>query len=756
MKKVFKTYFPLLLSAFFLAGCASYQLTTKHLKEDELLLKKNKIKIIGNKSIDEDDLSLYIRQKPNRAILFGNWRLGLQWKNLWFNPEKDDPADNPAVILDSSLVERSEKQLEIFLQNQGYYNAEVHHKIRRTSVFGVKSWLTKKAVVEYEVYPKEPLIIDSIGYDISQKDVHSYYRSYQKNQTFKKGDILKIDYLQLERERIVKDLQDRGYYDFAESYVSFDVDSSAGKDKTVLITKIKQPQRTDSLHRRYSINNIYVQTDFNPYSSNNNTTDTIYYNDVAFISKGPSKFRPEPIYRSLFFKEGEYYNQKRQSITYRQLSNLNVFSYIKIDYKKEKDSLGRNTLDVYVQLGPASKMSISTELMGIFREGFGVNGQILFTKKNAFKRSEILTVSISGGFEDLRTSENRYASNIGPRLSVTFPRLFLFKNLTNKIRKNAFPKTTLSTYFNYQQRTQYTRYLTNASMKYEWNEGNHKKHELNVLDLSFSFITKDSEILKDLDELSLSQRFKFEDAISSGIKYTFTYNNQGNPKVKNSDYLVLKGYLVGPSALLASAVNLEARAAETNAITLFGVRYATFFKVQGDYRKYFNFTRTQQLAVRCFGGVGIPLDKDGVIPFDQLYYAGGANSVRGWRQRTLGPGSFIDPTNTVDRLGEMKLEANIEYRFPVTAIFKGALFVDAGNVWTEEDDDPTNSNNPNFSIDRFYKEIAVSPGIGIRFDFDFFLFRLDIGVPLKQAYNYNKWELEFDEAQYNFGVGYPF
>lgn len=756
MKIILKTYFPLLLSALFLAGCTSYQLTTKHLEDDELLLKKNKIKIVGNKSIDKDELSLYVRQKPNRAILFGSWRLGLQWKNLWFNPTKDDPADNPAVVLDSSLVVRSEKQLEIFLQNQGYYNAEVHHKIRRTHVFGIESWPTKKAVVEYEVYPGTPLVIDSIGCDIPQKDIYSYYKNSQKNQIFAKGDVLKIEYLQLERERIVKDLQNRGYYDFAESYISFDVDSSAGKNKTVLITKIKQPKRTDSLHRRYTINNIIVQTDYNPYASNNKTTDTIYYQDVAFISKGASNFKPEPIYRSLFFKEGEYYNQKRQSITYRQLSNLNVFSYIKIDYKKVTDSLGRKILDVFVQLGPASKMSISTELMGIFREGFGVSGQVLFTKKNAFKRSEILTFSISGGFEDLRTSENRYASNIGPRLSVTFPRLFLFKDLTNRIRKNAFPKTTLSTYFNYQQRTQYTRYLTSASMKYEWNEGNYKKHELNVPDISFSFITKDSEILKDLNDLSKSQKFKFEDAISSGFKYTFTYNNQSNPKIKNADYLVLKGFLVGPSALAASALNIEAREATSNAITLFGVRYATFFKVQGDYRKYFNITKSQQLAFRGFAGVGIPLDKNGVIPFDQLYYAGGANSVRGWQQRTLGPGAFIDTDNKVDKLGEIKLEANIEYRFPITSILKGAVFVDAGNIWTEEDDDPTNSFDPNFAFDRFYKEIAVSPGLGIRFDFDFFLFRFDVGVPLKQAYNKNIWELEFNNSQYNFGVGYPF
>lgn len=720
--------------------------------------------MVGNDSFDKEELSGYIRQKPNRAILFRTWRLGLQWDNLWYNREKEeaknskDQKDNPAVILDSSLVERSERQLKIYLQNQGYYNAQVFHKIRTTNVFGNPKWPTKKAVVEYEVHPGDPVKIDSLNFNIKQADIQAYYKSFLHQRKFKTGEILKLDQLQEERERIVNDLQNRGYYDFAENYISFDVDTFGGKAKTVLITRIKQPKKLDSLHRRYSINNIYVQTDFDPYAGKNTATDTIEYKGVNFISKGPSKFKPGPIFRSLFFKEGSYYNQKQQSITYRQISNLGMFTYIKIDHKKVKDSLGRKLLDVHILLGPAPKMAVSTEIMGIFREGFGLNGQILFTNKNAFKGSELLSFSISGGFEDLRTDENRYATNIGPRLSLTFPRLFLLDNITNRIRKNAFPKTTISTYFNYQQRTQYTRYLTNASLKYEWNEGKYKKHELSIPDISFSFITKDSQILSDFDKLSSSQKFKFEDAISSGIKYSFTYNNQANPKVKNSDYLLLKGFLVGPSALIASALDIEQRDPDpdSKAITLWGVRYATFFKAQMDYRKYFKMSYKQQFAVRSFIGFGIPLDKHGVIPFDQLFYSGGANSVRGWRQRTLGPGSYIDDDNALDRLGEIKLEANLEYRFPMTSILKGALFIDAGNVWTEEPDDDADDLDPNFEVNRFYKEIAVSPGIGIRFDFDFFLFRLDVGVPVKQPHKPDTWGFEFNNTQYNFGVGYPF
>ena len=756
MKNRFYTYLNILIFALLLVGCAKHQLTTRYLKDDERLLKKNKLEIKGNKNLDKEDLLSYVRQKPNRAILFGTWHLGLQWKNLWYNPNTDPDEEHEAVILDTNLIYRSKQQLKIHLQNLGYYNAVVNHETIDSKVLGVTKWKTKKTTVKYIVAPSDPVIIDSIGCNIKQDDLKNYYHSKKNISTLKKGQILKLDQLQNERERIVKDFQNLGYYKFAENYISFDIDTGKAKNKTILIIKIKQPRKTDSLHRRYKINNIYIQTDFDPYAKQNIITDTIQYEGVTFLSNGKSKFKPNPIYNSLLFHERDFYNQKLEGITYRQLSNLGMFSYIKIKHTEIFDSIGNLSLDVVILLNPASKMSIATEFMGIFREGFGLNGQILFTNKNAFKGSEILSLSISGGFEDLRTTENRYASNIGPRLSVTFPRLFLLSGLNSYVKKNTFPKTTISSYFNFQKRTQYTRFLTNASMKYEWNEGNFKKHEISIPDINFSFVTKDSDILNEFDKLSPQQRFKFEDAISSGIKYSFTYNNQSDIRVKNSDYLLIKGYLVGPTAIIVSAFGGEHRAAVSKAITLWGVRYATFLKAQMDYRKYFNFKYRQQIAIRSFFGFGIPLDKNGVIPFDQLYYSGGANSVRGWRQRTLGPGSFVDESNTIDRLGEIKIEANIEYRFPITSIFKGALFIDAGNVWTKEADEDPDNFDPDFQFNRFYKEIAVSPGLGLRFDFDFFLFRFDIGVPLKQAYNRTKWKMEYNATQYNFGVGYPF
>lgn len=740
-----------------MAGCHKHQLSTWHLKPNEKLLIKNKLVVKNNKELNREEIQSYIRQKPNKSILFGTWKFSLQWKNLRYNSKKN--KKRPAVVLDSSLIERSERQIEIYLKNQGYYNAKLETEIRPKYFLGVKRWETKKATVIYSVSPKDALVIDSLGCMIKQPTIQTLHNLQRANSKIVKGEILKIENLELERTRISNLLSNKGYYKFAENFVRFNVDSSRGKDSTIVITKIKQPG-LDSLHNQYYINDIYVNTSFNPYSSNNITTDTVYFKGIKFISKGPSKFKPAPLYRGLFFKSGELYSHEKESQTFRQFANLQMFSFIKIDFKEVVDSNGIHLLNAYILLQPSNRMSISAELMGTYREGFGANGQISFARKNAFGNSEILNFSITGGVENLKQIDDddfKLGSTIGPRLSLTFPRLFLLPQVTKKIPQSAFPQTTFSTYFNFQQRSRYTRYLTNLSLTYEWNEGKYKKHEISIPDINFSFITKDSKILSPSSLLTLSpqQKFKFENAISAGIKYSFLFNNQTNKDIKNPIYFTTKGWIVGPSAILADALGWEARD-ENNAITLANIRYATFFKAQADYRKFFNIRNEQQIAIRSFLGFAIPLDKDGVIPFDQLYFSGGANSVRGWRQRTVGPGSYFEPNDNLDKLGEVKIEASIEYRFPITNIIKGAVFADAGNVWTEEPDTDADNYDPNFAFNRFYKELAVSPGLGLRLDFDFFLFRLDLGVPIKQPYHHSTWKLDPVNTQLNFGVGYPF
>lgn len=736
-------------------ACHTHQLTTRHLKEGEYLLKKNKVVLEGGKDVDKADLSLYIRQKPNTSWLFGTWKIGLQWKNLWYKEGKG--KERAAVILDSAAVVRSAKQMKIYLQNLGYYNATIDTTIRRTRILGVKKWETKKAIVEYHVKTGSAYFIDSTAVYISDSSLLKLYRSTQQYSHVKTGKQLKIAQLQQERERLAKLYQNHGYFDFTENFIHFDVDTNGGDYKTTLITKLKPPNNEDRKHIKYFIRDIYIQTDFDAYDDSTAVQDTILFkNKVYFVSKGKSRFKPSPLYRSIFLKTGEEYELAAYNATYKQLLNLQMFSLLDVDFEKVDVAKGGTTqnLDVYIRMTPAKKMAISVEGMATFREGFGGNGQIAFSSKNPFKGSEILEFSIAGGVENLKsnTSDDRIlGANVGPRLSIQFPSFLFFPKLNGSLAKTAFPKSKVSASYNYQKRLDFTRYLSNLYLKYEWNEGKYKKHELNVLDFSFSYLAKSSTILSNLSSLQPSEKFRFEDNISAGIRYRFTFNNQHNSAVKHPVYLIANGSLIGASSWLTKALGVEKRD-QNDAINVFGIRYSNYLKVDVDFRYYYHFNKKHLLVFRSFSGAGLPLDQYGVIPYEQLYFAGGANSVRGWQQRTLGPGIYFDEANFYDRLGEVKIEGNLEYRFPITSIIKGGLFVDAGNVWTLKNEQIS----ANFDEKLFFKQLAISPGLGVRLDFDFFLFRIDMAIPVKKPH-ISGWSTDSElNPNWNFGIGYPF
>jgi outer membrane protein assembly factor BamA len=751
-----KLSFLILLFSVTMSSCLKHQLTIMHLGEDEYLLKKNKVTLVDNKDLEKTDLSRYIRQTPNTGYFFGTWKLKLQWRNIWYRKGKDKPR--PAVILDTNTIERSAKQLNIYLQNQGYYNSVITTNVQRTRLLGVKAWETKKVVVEYVISTGKPFLIDSTANKVPEGSLRDVYDASLKASGISLGAQVQIDNLQKERIRIAKEFKNSGYYDFTEKYIHFDVDTNKGDFKTTVATIIKQPANENRAHYRYFIRNIYVQTDFDAYQSTNVVTDTIEYRPhVYFISKGKSDFKPGPIYKSIFIKPEECYSINRYKTTYKRLVSLQMFGLIDINFDKVEPADSTDIirdLDVHIRLSPSNKMGISSELTGTFREGFGANGAISFSNKNPFGGSEIFEFSISGGFENLSSASSKgkiIGSNVGPRLSLTYPSFLFFNRINKKLSKNAFPKTTVSTLFNFQKRLDFTRYISNAYLKYEWNEGKYKKHEVRILDFSFSFITKDSPILSKLDSLPLSDQFRFHDNISSGIKYKFSYNNQHKPGIKHPMYLIAQGSLIGASAIATKVLGVEKRNVN-EAISLFDIRYSNFFKVDIDYRYYLHLGKENIVAFRVFSGAALIFDELSVVPFEQLYFSGGANSVRGWQQRTLGPGVFVDEENFFDRLGEAKFETNAEYRFPVTQIIKGAIFIDAGNIWNfRTEEDPSN-----FSFDKFYRQLAVSPGVGLRLDFDFFLFRVDMAYPLKRPHLSGIVKFKDNIPNWNFGIGYPF
>jgi outer membrane protein assembly factor BamA len=723
-----------------------------HLKENEYLLRKNKINIIGlPPTIDKEDVAAYIRQKPNRSVLFGQWQIGLQWKNIWYNPEKGKV--NPAVILDTNMVKRSEQQITLYFQKQGYFKAKTNAVIKQKHFWGFKRFPTKKKVVSYNVELNERTVVDSMSYVINDKIIQGIVSRNMSESFVKKDKPFTTEKLESERTRLTEIIRNSGYYDFSESFIKFKVDTFVNPYKAIVLFNIQLPNK-ETAHSRYKIRNVYIHSDYQILQDSAILDTTEIEEHTFIIHYGRKEINEKVLFRSNFIQPNEFYSVQAHNDTYRQFANLQLFRSIKITYDKIINDESYPELDVNILLSTSKFKSLSAEATVTFREGFGGNGQISYVQKNMFHKADIFDFSIVGGVENLKSSADNsriLGANIGPQFKWRFPGLLFLPGVTQQVRKNYFPKSSISGRYNYQRRIDYTRYLSQFSLGYEWNEGRYKKHEIYPLDISFSFISKGSRILESLNDLSLSQKFRFEDHIISGIKYRFLFNNQQKDDVINPVFLTAQAFLMGPSSILFAATNNEARN-EDGAITLGGIRYANFFKLDVDVRKYFKFTEDLELVYRWFSGAGISFDNKSVVPFDQLYFAGGANSIRGWQQRTLGPGALFEPDNVADRLGEIKIENNVEIRFPFTQIIKGGLFVDAGNIWNYNNE----IEESNFKFNSFYKQIAVASGFGLRLDFEFLLFRIDLAYPIKKPYKSNYWHWYYDEPNFNFGIGYPF
>lgn len=739
----------LIIFLFAFSSCKS--LSTWHLEEDELLLHRNKVKIKGKSTLGSDDLDLYIRQKPNSTVIFNWWHAKLQWKNLRYKA-KEGEDNRPAVILDTTLIDKSKKQMLLALQQEGYYNAKIETKYKQLRRFYLPFWKLQKAKVIYTVYPNQQMFIDSIAYDFKDSTLFDFFKKEEKLMV-SDGTPFTVQSLQSERERIADFLRTKGYYDFSDSYVRYKVDTN-GAYKAKLLMQVKNP-RNKNKHPRYKINRVYVYTDFEEQLLKKEfKMDTTKYREgVYMLSRDSNLISYATLNRGIFFKPGSYYNVENHNDTYRGLSNLQIFQSIKINYDKIlKD--GEAQMNVHIFLSHSKNKSIGAEATATFREGFGANALLSYKKRNSFGIADVFEMTVNAGFENLKSTvedENILGLNFGPSFKFRIPGFLFMPKLTLRMDKKAVPKSGFSMRYNFQRRVDYTRHLSSVSLDYEWNQSNTMKHEISPMDLSFSFITKGSLILEKLNEFSLSQKFRFDNHINSGIKYRFIYNTQTIKSSKSPIYLVGRINLIGLSSVLLKQFDWLKRN-EDNALSLAGIRYGNFIRTDIDVRKRFQLLENHQIATRFFSGAGIVFDRSSVVPFDQLYFVGGANSIRGWQQRTLGPGALNNPDNSVDRLGDVRLELNVEYRFPIYKALKSAIFTDAGNIWNINNE----MEESNFNVNTFYKQIAVASGVGLRLDFDFFLFRVDFAYPIKQPFESNLWKIYWDQPNFNIGIGYPF
>lgn len=686
----------------------------------------------------------------------------------------------PAVVLDSSLTEQTRYQLSRFLFGKGYFNNQVRDTIelKRDS---------KRAHVKYILMPKQPYTINKVSYKMDDKQLGELINNDSSNCLLKRGMIYDDDIRKAERQRITDLALNNGYYYFENAYLDFSADSGYGNHSVSINIHLKKYARnfsssSDSLiltnHPKFTINNIYIVTE-----SVIGKVREVTFTDTAvskrhgfiFLSNGALKYRRKLISQNIEIFKGRLFKRDTAEKTYKQLLGLGIFRNVTVQFFTNTDP---NTLDCYIICSPLIKQSITTEPQLTNTSGnLGVDLGILYQNRNTFKAGELVELKFQGSIaaqtqfntDDDATDNinplNKTFNTIqfGPEVTFSVPRAFFPFSLL-PFTKDMSPRTYVKSAFNYQTRPQFNRTIYSVDYGFNFKTfSNVLRHDIIPLEVYFVKAKLSSKFKEDL--ANLNDAFlvnSFQDHVTTVSKYILTYISKENTNTSSRPVNYVRWSIQSSGNLLRKYFDLVGHQKDTaDRYLISGIPFAQFVRTDIDYRRYIPVRKKSRVVFRLAAGIGRPLTNLNVLPYEQSFFSGGPNSVRAWRARTLGPGGY-DPSASktrFDKIGDMLLELNLEYRFHIIKSFNGALFVDAGNIWRLYPDETKPKGE--FVLGQFADQLAMGTGIGIRWDLNFFVLRLDLAAPIKDPkfapgdrWTFDKKFLEYTVA--NFGIGYPF
>lgn len=750
----------------FLAGCK----TTRYVPEGKYLLNDIDYQI-DNKQINKDELSSYVRQEENLKILgffkFHLWLYNISKKNnekSWFKE-----IGEPPVIYDEMLKNKSVEQMRQYLYNKGYYNANVSDNV----VFR-----KKRAFVTYNVEANNPYLIREISFSIKDTSILNIINEGQEETLIHQGDIFDVDVCDLERTRITKLLNDNGYFRFVADYIYFNIDSSLMSNQVDLEMVVSNPvdasnPTDEGVHKRFYIDNYSVSV-VGPQKSTGtidfqNLKDSLRHDSIFYRFDKKIPIKAQTIAKTLEVVPGQLYSRDNEERTYNNLYSIRQFKYVNIQFKEMeqyRDSLiGKLTGDIYLPMQIKQNYSVDGEVT--HTSGYlGVALNLNYQHRNLFHGGEIFDFRIKGATE--RQTLNFVMNELSSEAKLSFPGLIIPGN-ERRLRLYSMPFTTISAAYTFEERVNYTRTILNARFGYQWRSSEKLSHSLSLFDInSIDIYRIDKEWFDQLKYLYIKS--SFTPHIISATSYSLVYNDQGSTKKPAYKYFRFNVELAGNALwLLSSATgrptyNSNEASPEFNSTyyKLFNIRFAQYFKSDFEFRYGYRFDKYNLIATRGFFGAAYPYGNYPVTPLERVYYAGGANGIRAWPVRRLGPGSNISSDSLkIDQSGDIKLEANLEYRFKFFWMLEGALFVDAGNVWAINRDD--NRDGAVFQFNRFYKEIAVGSGVGLRLVTNYFILRTDVGIKLRDPSlpEGARWIpgnrlYQWSDLNFNIAIGYPF
>ena len=693
--------------------------TGKYVQEGEYIL--DKVAVVSDQSdYNASPLSQYVRQKEKPKLF-----------SLFRNPFSRKP-----VIYDTLQARLSCQDLMTAMQNEGYMNAGVS---LYTETKG------KKLKATYLLHPGQPFLIGKVNYDIQDEGILQLLHLDQPaNQQIKPGMRFTVETLDNERKRIAGLLSDNGYFRFNKDFIHFAADTIMGRKDIALTLQL----------RKYKPNNNSPEVDHTRY----------LIRDVLFQSNDSDRIhlRKQVLLNATAIKEGRPYDASALQRTYNNFARLQAVKYTNIKFAEVPDT---NLLDCHIQISTNKPSTISFQPEGTNTAGdLGAAASITYTNRNLFHGSEQLSIEFRGAYEAITGLEGYQDQNyteFSVETKLVFPR-FLAPFLSKSFRRRQTASSEWAVSWNFQNRPEFHRRVFSSAWRYRWSEPKHHlNYRFDLLDLNYVYMpwissTFKRDYLDNAENRNAILRYNYEDIFIMKAGFTVSYTD-GVDAVR-ANFESAGNLLNGVSKGFGFKTNSQGQH------TLFNIAYAQYVKLDFDYTHLFQFDKRNALALHAGLGVAYPYGNSTVLPFEKRYFSGGANSVRGWSVRELGPGKFKGTDGRIDfinQTGDVKLDLNAEYRSSLFWKLQGALFIDAGNIWTLRN--YAEQPGGQFKFTEFYKQIAASYGMGLRLNFDYFILRFDVGMKaINPAYESEKehWSIfhpklsrDFD---FHFAVGLPF
>ncbi len=763
----------MLAAVMWFGSCSIY----KHVPEGRYLLDKVEVVSAESRNDAVSKFRNYSYQTPNSKWL-GLLRFPLRLYSMssirhpdrWISRTLRKIGEEP-VLLDEMLSEVSVQDMRRSLMNSGYLNAKVNVETDYSR--------KRKATVRYKITPGKMFVVDNIRYTVQDTIISLILDDNRKSSLLHEGMNLESGVLDAERTRITSLLQKQGYWAFNKDYISFVADTVTGSNM-VGLNMIVAAERSDQegstrQHTQYYVSDIdYVLMDNPNFSAINfDRMNSVGYDGFRlYYPSGDDKpiIHPSIIASHSFLRNGLLYNTDSISKTYTSLSRLGILSYTNIRFEPLPGTNDRLKANVYLVSQP--KHSFSFEVEGTNTAGdLGAAASLSFTNRNLFRGSEQLTIKLRGAYESITNlpgySGDTY-TEYGLESNLDFPELLLpFVSQAQQRRSQATSRFSLK--MNSQNRPEFNKTIFSAGWSYLWSDGWRKTHRLDVIDLNYIVLPWISDNFRKeyLDPISSKNsilKYSYENLLITKLGYTFYYSNSGLKSSSPFQYSVRIGAETSGNVLYGTSKLLNREQNSSGQYEVMHIAFAQYLKHDFSFTGNWRVDASSNLLIHMEYGIAFPYNNSSSLPFEKRYFAGGANSVRGWSVRELGPGTYQGGDKMVDYIkhsGDIKIGASIEYRAKLFWKLNSALFVDAGNIWTirKYDEQPGGL----FSFDTFYKQVAVAYGLGIRMDLGFLVLRLDGGM---KAYNpagstsYQKVPLLHPSFRRDFAfhlaVGYPF